>query len=301
MPGRVRGHLAARASSLAPCAVWGLVPGPFFWLPDPDLVLAGLGVALGLGVGAAVPFAVAPLLDEVSPVRLAVAVSPGSLAVAGAVGLLTTRFFSLPPLSAAGRVSPLALFRGYADPLPGRPTRAALVAAGLCGAGIAVLAVAVTGDRRLGLGFVAVAILSAVVLRLVGLILRRGLALLPAPGHPILALAVAGLRRPGNAAPGVVASLGLGLTVLSGMALVDANFTDLTRREVPRTARPFSSSTSSRASSRPSRRRARAVPGVTAVHTAPNLRGRVVKVRGLPAEQANLDPDTAGWPGATGA
>jgi putative ABC transport system permease protein len=109
------------------------------------LVLAALGIGAGLGIGAAAPYAVSPLLDRVSPVRSVPAVSFEALGVAAAFGLLTALFFSLPPLSAAGRVSPLSLFRGYAEPLPGRPSLPALAAAGLCALGIAALAVAVTG------------------------------------------------------------------------------------------------------------------------------------------------------------
>ncbi|QLA20858.1 ABC transporter permease [Desulfolutivibrio sulfoxidireducens] len=292
--GAVRGHLAARAMSLAAMRCVGASSRVLFLTCLAQiLVLAGLGIGLGLGIGAAAPFVVSPLLGEVSPVRVVASVSFGALAVAAAFGLLTTLFFSLPPLSAAGRASPLALFRGYAEPFPGRPGRAVLAVAGVCGLCIAALSVAVTGDRRLGLGFVAVAILSALILRLVGAGLRRGLALIPAPGNPILALAVSGLRRPGNASAGVVASLGLGLTVLSGMALVDANFTDLTRRELPRTAPAYFFIDIQPAQLAAFEETVRAVPGVTAVHTAPNLRGRIVTVRGMDAEQANLDPDMA--------
>jgi putative ABC transport system permease protein len=124
--GAVRGYLAARALSLAAMRCLGASARVLF-LPCliQVLVLAALGIGAGLGIGAAAPFAVSPLLDRVSPVRIVPAVSFEALGVAAAFGLLTALFFSLPPLSAAGRVSPLSLFRGYAEPLPGRPSRPA--------------------------------------------------------------------------------------------------------------------------------------------------------------------------------
>ncbi|NMC48484.1 MAG: hypothetical protein GYA47_03490 [Desulfovibrio sp.] len=282
--GAVRGYLAARALSLAAMRCLGASARELFLTCLIQvLVLAALGIGAGLGIGAAAPFAVSPLLDRVSPVRIVAAVSFEALGVAAAFGLLTALFFSLPPLSAAGRVSPLSLFRGYAEPLPGRPSLPALVAAGLCALGIAALAVAVTGDRRLGLGFVIAAILAALVLRLTGWLLRRGLSLIPLPGNPVVALAVSGLRRPGNIAPGVVASLGLGLTVLSAMALVDANFTDLSRRELPQKAPAYFFIDIQPHQLAAFEQTVRQTPGVTAVRTAPNLRGRVVRVRGVDA------------------
>lgn len=292
--GAVRGQIAARAVSLAAMRCVGASGRVLFAVCLLQILfLAALGIALGLALGAGAPFAVAPLLGEVSPVRVIPVLSPAALGTAAAFGLLTTLFFSLPPLSAAGRISPLTLFRGYGEVPSGRPGWGVLAVTAVCGLGIAALAVAVTGDRRLGLGFVGAAVLSAVVLRGAGWLLMRGLHLFPLPRHPLLALAVSGLRRPGNAAAGVVAALGLGLTALSAMALVDANFRDLVTRELPEKAPAYFFIDIQPHQLAAFEATARQTPGVTAVQTAPNLRGRIVKVRGMAAEAANIDPDTA--------
>jgi len=292
--GAVRGQIAARAVSLAAMRCVGASGRVLFAVCLLQILfLAALGIALGLALGAGAPFAVAPLLGEVSPVRVIPVLSPAALGTAAAFGLLTTLFFSLPPLSAAGRISPLTLFRGYGELPSGRPGWGVLAVTAMCGLGIAALAVAVTGDRRLGLGFVGAAVLSAVVLRGAGWLLMRGLHLFPLPRHPLLALAVSGLRRPGNAAAGVVAALGLGLTALSAMALVDANFRDLVTRELPEKAPAYFFIDIQPHQLAAFEATARQTPGVTAVQTAPNLRGRIVKVRGMAAEAANIDPDTA--------
>ncbi len=292
--GAVRGQIAARATSLAAMRCVGASSRVLFAVClFQILFLAVLGIGLGLAVGAGAPFAVAPLLGELSPVRIVPVLSPAALATAAAFGLLTTLFFSLPPLSAAGRISPLTLFRGYGGLPSGRPGWGVVAVTAVCGLGIAVLAVGITGDRRLGLGFIGAAVLSAVVLRGTGWLLMRGLHLFPLPRHPLLALAVSGLRRPGNAAAGVVAALGLGLTALSAMALVDANFRELVTRELPDKAPAYFFIDIQPHQLAAFEDTARQTPGVTAVQTAPNLRGRIVKVRGLAAEAANVDPDTA--------
>jgi len=292
--GAVRGQINARASSLAAMRCVGASGRVLFAVCLLQILfLAALGIGLGLAVGACAPFAVAPLLGEVTPVRMVPVLSPGALATAAAFGLLTTLFFSLPPLSAAGRISPLTLFRGYGGLPSGRPGWGVLAVTAACGLGIAALAVGITGDRRLGLGFVGAAVLSAAVLRGAGWLLMRGLHCAPQPRHPLLALAMSGLRRPGNAAAGVVAALGLGLTALSAMALVDANFRDLVTRELPEKAPAYFFIDVQPHQLAAFEETARKTPGVTAVQTAPNLRGRIVKVRGMAAEAANIDPDTA--------
>jgi len=292
--GAVRGQINARATSLAAMRCVGASSRVLFFVCLLQILfLAALGIGLGLAVGAGAPFAVAPLLGELSPVRIVPVLSPAALGTAAAFGLLTTLFFSLPPLSAAGRISPLTLFRGYGELPSGRPGWGVLAVTAACGLGIAALAVGITGDRRLGLGFVGAAVLSAVVLRGAGWALVRGLHLFPLPRHPLLALAVSGLRRPGNAAAGVVAALGLGLTALSAMALVDANFRDLVTRELPEKAPAYFFIDIQPHQLAAFEDMARQTPGVTAVQTAPNLRGRIVKVRGMAAEKANVDPDTA--------
>lgn len=292
--GAVRGQIGARALSLAAMRCVGASSRVLFLVCLIQiLILAALGISIGLAMGAAAPYAVAPLLDELSPVRIVPGLSVPALATSAAFGLLTTLFFSLPPLAAAGRVSPLSLFRGYFELPSGRPGWRIMAATALCGLCIAALAVAITGDRRLGLGFVGAAALSAVVLRGVGWLLLRGLALFPQPRHPLLALAVSGLRRPGNAAAGVVAALGLGLTALSAMALVDANFRTLVTRELPETAPAYFFIDIQPHQLAAFETAVRAVPGVTSLQTAPNLRGRIVKVRGVSPEAANVDPDTA--------
>jgi putative ABC transport system permease protein len=292
--GAVRGQINARAASLAAMRCLGASTRVLFWVCLLQILfLAALGIVLGLAAGAGLPFVVAPLLGEASPVRIIPVLSLAALATSAAFGLLTTLFFSLPPLAAVGRISPLTLFRGYSDPPSGRPGWGVLAVTALCGLCIAGLAVGITGDRRLGLGFVGAAALSAVVLRGVGWLLMRALSCCPLPRQPLLALAVSGLRRPGNAAAGVVAALGLGLTALSAMALVDANFRELVTRELPDSAPAYFFIDIQPHQLAAFEDTVRSAPGVTAVQTAPNLRGRIVKVRGMAAEAANVDPDTA--------
>src|SRR5215813_6137724 len=58
------------------------------------LIVAAIGVVIGLAAGAALPFGLAAAFGAISPLPLAPAIYPGQLALASAYGLLTAAMFS---------------------------------------------------------------------------------------------------------------------------------------------------------------------------------------------------------------
>ncbi|WP_292200667.1 FtsX-like permease family protein, partial [Mesorhizobium sp.] len=75
------------------------------------LLIAGLGIVLGLILGAAMPFVASALLQSVIPVPAQGGFYPGALAMAALFGLLVTLAFALLPLGRARDVPATALFR----------------------------------------------------------------------------------------------------------------------------------------------------------------------------------------------
>ena len=102
-------------------------------------ILAALGIAIGLGVGAAAPLAIGWLARGQLPIPALFAVYPAPLAKAGLFGLLAATAFSLEPLARARTTPPAALLR---RDLAGRagfsPETIGAVLAGLGLAGLAV-------------------------------------------------------------------------------------------------------------------------------------------------------------------
>ena len=74
-------------------------------------LLAALGVAIGLVVGAAAPLILGELVKNELPVPALFAVYPAPLAKAALFGLLSAAAFSLAPLGRARATPPAALFR----------------------------------------------------------------------------------------------------------------------------------------------------------------------------------------------
>jgi putative ABC transport system permease protein len=202
--------------------------------------LTALGLVLGLILGAAIPLALAPILEARLPVPAVFALHPGPLAEAALYGALTAVLFTLWPLAATEQVRAAALYRdasgrarlprprfilatlvilavlvGAAAWLSGLPTLTVWSAAGLLGA-FAALVAAALGVRRLA----------------------RWLAPRVRRWTP-LRLALGSAGGPGSEAPAVVLSLGLGLTVLAAVGQIDTNLRDAIARDLPEVAPSF--------------------------------------------------------------
>ncbi len=175
---------------------------------------------------------------------------PGPLALAALYGLLTAASFALWPLARAAQIPGAALFR---DAL--MPSRAAPV-------GVAA---------RLNVVLVAALVARAVVhrrtsrLRASGSAWRRGdpgwcsgsaarVLMRAARARPVPApawarLGVANLHRPGTPTPLLLVSLGLGLSTLAAVALIEGNIRRQIAGQASRAPRRPSSSSTSRTSS----------------------------------------------------
>ena len=88
--------------------------------------LAAAGIAIGLAIGAALPWVLVAAVGDRLPVAARLGLYPLPLALAGGFGGLTALVFATWPLARAGDVSPAILFRQVVAPpgvWPGRGAR----------------------------------------------------------------------------------------------------------------------------------------------------------------------------------
>jgi len=256
------------------------------------LVLAGLGITVALMLGALMPAAVTPLLAGVLPVRARLGLYPGPLVLAALFGVLTTLLFSLWPLIRAGRVSAGALFRDNVGRARQGLSLFGLVATVLLAIALAALAVASAQDRPLALWFVAGAAVAFGLFRLAGAAVVLAAGKLRHLRHPALRLAIANLHRPDAPTAPVVLSLGIGLTVLVAVALVDGNLTSEVDG-LPAEAPAFFFIDIQPDQLAGFEDAVRATPGAR-FEQVPMLRGRITRLSGVPVEQAPIAPE-AQW------
>ncbi len=257
------------------------------------MIIAAFGIAAGLVVGALVPFVAGSLLSAVVPVAIA-GVYPGELVLAAVYGFLTALAFALYPLGRAREVSATALFRDQVAPSHKRPPPAYLAAVALALTALAALAIGLAYEPRIAAIFVGATAGAFLLLRLVAIGLMALARRAPRVRSTVFRLAVGNIHRPGALTPAVVLSLGLGLTLLVALVLIDGNF----RRElfgtIPETAPSFfmldiqgDEAAGLQAFV------AGNAPGAT-LEMQPMLRGRITKLNGVPADEAEIDPD-ARW------
>lgn len=258
------------------------------------LALAFGGILVGLAVGGLAPWLAAWPLQIWLGWDLALGLAPGPLATAAGLGLLTTVAFSLWPLARAAASPAAHLFRARVaaggDFGVGGGAKAVTVAAVF---GLAVLAIAGARDPWLGLYFVAGAALAFGVLRLAGAGIETVARHLPRPRRPDLRLALANLHRPDAPTVPVVLSLGLGLTVLVAVALVEANLDRQVRESLPARAPAFYFLDIQPGQLDAFQRLAAETPGFEGQRHVPMLRGRIVSVNGVPTERLSIPPDVA--------
>lgn len=256
-------------------------------------ILSLAGIAAGVVFGALVPAAVAPFIAKLLPVPLRVGPHALPLAVAAADGILATLIFALLPLAGIGRVTAGALFRDVVAPARRGLPWMALTGTGIAGLALASLLVVTATDRTVAFWYVAGAILSVVVFRLAGEAIVAAARHAGRPRPIVLRLALANLHRPGAPTSRVVLSLGIGLTVLVAVALVQASLSDEIEGTIAEGAPAYFFIDIQPAQLAGFEAMVRVIPRAR-MEEVPMLRGRIAKLNGTPVENAAIAPD-ARW------
>ena len=187
------------------------------------MLIAAIGIAIGLVLAVLMPFAASGALQAIIPVPAEAGIYPAALALATTFGILVTLAFAVLPLGRARDVPATALFRELGFEGRGRPRLVYIATAAGIALSLGALAVFTAHDRRIAVTFVGATVLSFLVLRLVAFLVQWLARKAPRLNSTALRLAVGNIHRPGALTPSVVLALGLGLTLLVTLALIDGN------------------------------------------------------------------------------
>jgi putative ABC transport system permease protein len=203
------------------------------------VIIALLGIVIGLVLAAMIPYVAGYALQSVLPIASKGGFYPGALLAAAVFGLLTTLAFAILPLGRARDVPATALFREQGFEQKGWPKPVYIVAAVIPIAVLCLLAVVFAYDRRIAMIFVAAVAFSFVVLRAVSILVQWLARRAPRVRSTALRLAIGNIHRPGALTPSVVLSLGLGLTLLVALALIDGSLRQQLAGNLPERAPNF--------------------------------------------------------------
>ncbi len=196
--------------------------------------LAALGIAIGLGVGAAAPFLLGAIAGKDLPVPALFALYPEPLERAALFGVLAAAAFSLGPLARARATGPSALFRHELGGRPGASPE--LFAALLAGGGLALFAVATAPTRIAATVMIAGVIASFALLWLLGRVAVLAAGRLRGAAAGPVRVGLANLAGPRSAARTATPAIGLGVALLAAVVLIQSSLLHEVRMAAPRTA-----------------------------------------------------------------
>lgn len=290
--GAVRGYLSGKILHIATMKSLGASGRTIFIAYLIQVLLLGLvGAGAGLIAGAALPYLIVQLFGTLIPIPLQPDLYPAPLITAALFGLLIALVFSLKPLGTALRVSPSVLFRGYSDTDQQRPSRRIWFSIILAASALALLAVLTSSDKRLALWFICGALLCLGIFRLAAATVIRLARRLPRPTNPSLRLGLGNIHRRGSPAASTLFSLGLGLTSLVIITLVQTNLNDLVDETIPEEAPAYFFLDIQPDQVKEFEQKLNSIREVQKIERYPTLRGRITAIKGIPIEQASISPD----------
>ena len=293
----VRAWLEGRARTIATLRCLGATSATVFATVLIQLaVLAAAALVIGLLAGAALPYTALLLFGDQLPVPAAVGIYPGALGLAALYGVLTAGAFALWPLARAAQMPGAALFRDAILPTRVRVGAPLLLAQLGLAAALVALTVLASPERRLAGWFCAGALATLV-------LFRGGAALLMAASRQLggrrlpslpaaVRLGISNLSRPGAPTPLLLTALGLGLSTLAAVTLIQGNIQRQVQDQIPDAAPTFFFIDIQADQLDRFRAILHAEPGMLDERDVPSLRARIVSVNGTPAAEVRATPET---------
>ncbi|PYE89308.1 ABC transporter permease [Phyllobacterium leguminum] len=256
-------------------------------------IIALIGIAIGLVLAIAAPYAAAAGLSSLLPVADAGGIYPGALAMAAIFGVVTTLAFAILPLGRARDIPATALFREQGFDQRGWPRAVyVIVAAGLILL-LAGLAIHFAYDRMIATIFIVSTVFAFLILRAVATGVQWLARRAPRVRSTALRLAIGNIHRPGALTSSVILSLGLGLTLLVALALIDGNLRRQISESIPEHAPNFFFVDIQSAEVDNFKKLLQQEAPDGKIVSAPMLRGRIVALNGTDVTKLTIPPQGA--------
>ena len=250
------------------------------------LLLAAIGGAIGMVLGAILPFVIAWASARSFRCRWMPALHPGELALALVYGLMTALAFALWPLGRAHDVPVGALFRDAVAPQPRWPRKLYVALTAVRGLALGRARRALAYDQRVAPHLCRrrrrrVRRCCGWLPRLLMVAARHA----PRARSTVLRMAIANIHRPGALTPTIVLSLGLGIALLVTVIEIDGNLRRQFADELPAKAPSFYFLDIPADQATRFDAFVRAQAPDAKLEEVPMLRGRIVAANGIPAEK----------------
>jgi putative ABC transport system permease protein len=256
------------------------------------MAIALMAVATGLTVGSALPFAVEYFYGAAISIPARYALYAAPLLLAAVFGLFSAMAFAILPLARAREIAPASLFRDIVAPERVRGRWPYLVATLAVALVVVGLAAAIAPSLMFAGWFLAGTAGALVILRLAAAALRWGLSRLPRPSGASVRLALSNLARPGASTSAVIVALGLGLTLLATVTLLDRTIMAQVSGALPQTAPTFYFVDIQPGEAAAFDRVIAQFKSARDYKRTPMIRGRITALNGVPAKDAKVSSDS---------
>jgi len=286
----LRAYFETRLTSIAIYKMIGtpnhLVRKIYFWQIG---FLTVIGIILGLALGSLIPWLGLSSIQNMLPFPIELKFSLGSLIIPTVFGLLTIWLFALWPLGQAELASPLLLFRRGASIDYQRPKNDIILFIIFAALALSFFIFETSTFKVFSLAFIIGAFLCFIIFYGLGFLIikiaSRNTNKAPLP----LRLALTNLSGPRNATILTLISIGIGLTVLASVTLIDRNMRGILSERMPKDAPSFFFLDVQPNQKNDFKAFLENWPNASNLVMTPNLRGRIKSVNGVPAAEALID------------
>ncbi|MAK11578.1 MAG: FtsX-like permease family protein [Rhizobiales bacterium TMED83] len=254
-------------------------------------LLSVCAIALGLVLGALVPFGVQTLFGAILPVALVPDLYGGPLLAAAGFGLLSAAGFALWPLGKVEKVSVGSLFRQATNAEGVIPARRYLLAIGVCFVGLVALAMVIAERTDIAVWFAVGVALSYLALRATAWLLVQLVRMAGRPRQPEWRLAMSNITRPNAPVRAVVLSMGLSVTLLSTISMLDGNINTQISGDLPDLTPSFFFLDIQPDQIDGFTDLVEATGGIFGIEKSPMLRGQIMAVNGVASVELSPIPD----------
>lgn len=199
-------------------------------------VLAGLGGLIGIVLGALSPLLLSATVGDQIPLPATLGVYPWPLAKAFLLAMLAAVLFAAPALGRARATPPAALFRRQGSEFTGKTPWPERIVAAIAGVALVLLAILTSSEMWITLWLLLGAGAAFLVFIGAAWVVKRAARWGAARTRGYARLALANLGGPGSLAPVVAPALGLGLALMSLIAVVQTNLLGQIRDTAPANA-----------------------------------------------------------------
>ena len=256
------------------------------------LLLGALGSGIGMLLGAMVPTFAVMFFSDSLPVALRTGVYVEPMIRAGLFGICTTMAFCSGTLVRAVNVSPATLFRGYVDQDRTGGLLSRLLPGFFFGL-LIVLVILFTENTKLACGFILGTTGCFFLFALAAGGLKWVASHVSCIASPRIRLGLGQIVRPGAPTRSLVFALGLGLTCLVAVALVNVNLTRALLRDVTDKVPSFFFMDIQQHETDRFLEVVAGMSGAENLSARPVIRGRIMKIAGRDVEQVEVDPEVS--------